>query len=102
MCQVFEERGVFMIKLTGDEARKIVWGQHRDWQTVESNLTNTDKWSFFYQGIFKYIPIEKYYKFEWNQDKDEYQDEDFFDRQEEVILKEVHKVAKMVEVWEEK
>ena len=101
MCQIFEERGAFIMKLTGNEARKIVLGCHRDWETVESNSIETDRWSVFYRGVFKYIPIEKYYKIEWSVDKDEYQDEDFFDREEEIIPKEVHKVTKMLEVWEE-
>jgi hypothetical protein len=34
MCQIFEERGVFMIKLTGDEAREIVWQCNEDWEEI--------------------------------------------------------------------
>lgn len=89
------------MKLTGDEARKIVSGCHRDWKQIEYELVDDSRWSLHYEAVFKHIPTEKYYQFEWSKELTEYQDEKPFQYQKEVIPKEVHKVTKMVEVWEE-
>lgn len=89
------------MKLTGDEAREIVRQCNEDWEQIKYTLIDSSRWSTHYQGIFKHIPTEKYYMLEWSKGLTGYQDEKPFQYHKEVIPKEVYKVAKMVEVWEE-
>lgn len=100
MCQVFEERGDFIMKLTGQQAREIVCEYDENWEEIESNPVDTSRWSIHYEGIFKHIPTEKYYKFKWRVGATEDQDERPFEYAKEVIPVEVHKVEKVVQVWE--
>lgn len=89
-----------MIKLTDDEAREIVWDCNEDWKQIKCILLDISRWSAHYQGIFKHIPTEKYYMFKWSKGLTEGQDEKPFQYQKEVIPIEVHRVTKVVEVWE--
>lgn len=89
------------MKLTGDEAREVLWCESEDWQEIESKVVGNSRWSIHHEGIFEYIPTNKYYKFKWSTGATEYQDEKPFQYQKEVTPVEVRKVAKMVEVWEE-
>ena len=88
------------MKLTGDEAREIVWECNKDWEQIEYDLVDNNRWSLFYEGVFKHIPTGKYYKFEWSKGATEYQDEKPFQYTKEVIPVEVHSVEKTVQVWE--
>ena len=88
------------MKLTGDEAREIVWKCNKDWKQIEYDLVDNDRWSLHYEGIFKHIPTEKYYKLQWSVGATEYQDEKPFQYTKEVIPIEVHKVKKTIEAWE--
>ena len=87
------------MKLTGDEAREIVWECNEDWEQIEYELVDNNRWSLHYEGVFKHIPTEKYYKFEWSKGATEYQDEKPFQYTKEVIPVEVHSVEKTVQVW---
>lgn len=92
------------MKLTGDEAREVVWCESEDWQEIESKavkVVGNGRWSIHREEIFEYIPTNKYYKFKWITVATEYQDEEPFQYQKEVTPVEVRKVTKMVEVWEE-
>lgn len=89
------------MKLTGDEAREVVWCDSEDWEQIESRLISTSRWSSYHQGIFKHASTGKHYKFEWSRGLTEHQDEKPFQYEKEVTPVEVRKVTKTVEVWEE-
>lgn len=88
------------MKLTAEEAREIVWECNEDWEQIEYKLVGNNRWSLRYEGVFKHIPTEKYYKLQWSVGATEYQDEKPFQYIKEVIPIEVYKVEKVVKVWE--
>lgn len=56
---------VTMIDLTCDEARKIVWNEHKDWIRIEQQILLSNKLSTLRSGIFMYAPTKKLYRLEW-------------------------------------
>ena len=90
------------MRLTVEKARKIVWGQSEDWRKVECNLVDNDIdiWHIHHEGIFKHISTEKYYKFKWTTGETDHEYELPFYFYKYVEPVEVHKVEKVVQVWE--
>lgn len=88
------------MKLTGDEARDIVWEDHEDWEQIEAYPTGSGRWSIWQEGIFLHKPTGKYYQFNWSFGATEQQDESPFEYEEEVEPVEVVQVEKVVKVWE--
>lgn len=87
------------IKLTPEEARSIVWEDHDDWEMVQKDITGKNRWSIDYSGIFKNLPTNKYYMFEWSTGATEQQDEQAYEYDKEVEVVEVVEKEVMVKKW---
>ena len=84
-------RGLEM-KLTSEEAREVVYDDHEDFETVKKEITDTSRWSIFYEGVFKHKPTEKLYWVSWSVGATEQQDERPFEYGGEVDFVEVKPV----------
>lgn len=49
--------------LTPDEARRIVYDDHKDWKVVEEVMIGTSRWSIEKETIAKHLLTDKYYRF---------------------------------------
>ena len=88
------------MKLTGEEARRVVWGDHEDWGYAIRELTDgNNRWSIFKSGIFEHKPTGKFYEFAWSVGATEMQDEQPFEFEKEVIPVEVHEVEVTKKEW---
>ena len=67
------------MKLTPEEGRDIVWGDSEDWETIESYIEGTRRWSEDWVGVFLYKPSKKMYQLKWSVGSTESQDESAFD-----------------------
>lgn len=89
------------MKLTGKEARDIVWGDSDDWEEVINTVRAIDKsrWSIEKEGVFLHKPSNKYYKFYWQVGATEMQDEQPFEYEDEVEPVEVELKEVIVQKW---
>lgn len=88
------------MKLTAEEGRMIIWGDHEDWVTVvEEKCIDQSRWSLIYEGVFKHLPSNKYYSLVWSVGATEQQDERPFEYVNPEPV-EVRAVEKTVTVWE--
>jgi len=88
------------MKLTGQEAREVVWEEHPDWEQASSpEIYDTSRWSNLFSGVFKHLPTDKYYEFCWSQGATECQDEQPFEYEKEVEPILVEKQIVQVEKW---
>ncbi len=84
-----------MRKLTvpKDIAEQIVYEDHDDWEKIEETIVDQTRWNTHYEGIFRYIPTNRFYKIGYSKGSTECQDTDLFYKDEvefyEVELKEV-------------
>lgn len=86
------------MKLTSEEARNMVFGDHEDFNEVEINITDTSRWSILYEGVFKHLPTGKFYSTDWSVGATESQDERAFEYDDEVELVEVEETQVMVKM----
>lgn len=83
------------MKLTSEEGRLILWGDHEDWQEVKGtkHITDNGRWSIYRVAVFKHLPTGKHYEFGWSVGATESQDESPFEYDEptpiEVVAEEV-------------
>ena len=83
------------MKLTGEEARAVVWDETDDWEPVSSKeIINTSRWSLGVGRVFKHIPTNKFYMFYWSEGATEQQEESPFEYEnfyspQKVVEKEV-------------
>lgn len=83
------------MKLSPEEARRVVYEDTSDFELIEKNVIDTSRWSIQYEGVFKHIETEKFYRLYWDVGATEYQDSSPFEYEtdyvplEEVVLKEV-------------
>jgi len=87
------------MKLLSDEARDVVWGDHEDWEKVESEVVDNNRWSIIHEGVFKHIPTGKNYKVDWCVGATEMQDEKPFEYEDEVEFVEVEQKPVTVMRW---
>ena len=90
------------IKLSAQELRGIGFPYESfedDVEVIERNLLYNTRWSLHYELIFKWKD-GKYYRAEYSEGANELQNEDPWEYQDYVECVEVHKVPRMVEVWE--
>lgn len=88
------------MKLEKYDAQNIVWNDHEDWEEIETKITDHDRWSVYYEGVYKHKPSEKFYSVIWAVGATEQQDMQPFEYEKEVEFTEVHQVEKVVKVWE--
>lgn len=84
------------ITLSPEEAREIIWEEHKDWKKIEESITGQRRWVTEMSGIFHHLPTNKYYEFNWEVGSTEVQEcRPYEDNTEveavEVIQKEVVK-----------
>lgn len=87
------------MKITGDEAREMVYDDHEDFEEVESSIIDTSRWSIIHEGVFKHIPTGKFYQTSWSTGATEMQDESPFEYESEVELEEVEQQEVTVIKW---
>ena len=87
------------MKLTGEEARNIVWGEDEDWDEVEDHVVDNSRWSIFHEGIFKHTLTGRHYEFFWSVGATESQDERPFEGEDEVKPVEVAQREVLVKQW---
>lgn len=87
--------------LTGKQARDIVYEENEDWEEVfgTQKTTGHSRWAVNYTGIFRHIPTNKHYRFNWRKGATEYQDEKPFEYDKEVEVEEVELKEVMVKKW---
>ena len=90
------------MKLTGEEARDVVYDDAEDWQQVEeTTIDGHSRWSIQKSGVFRHIPTDTHYRFDWqvgateSQDELAYEYDDFYEPTK-VELKEV-----VIKRWED-
>ena len=67
------------MKVSVEEARRVVWEDTSDWKEVKRDIVDTTRWSNIYEGIFQHLPTGKYYSVSWSQGATEMQDEGPFE-----------------------
>ena len=79
------------MKLTGKEARKVVWHETKDWKEVKGTQETIDntRWSVIKQAVFEHLSTGKFYLFVWSQGATECQAENPYEYENEVIVNEV-------------
>lgn len=85
--------------LNKEEARDIVYEDHEDFEKVEENCIDQERWSVVYEGIFKQKSTGKFYKVVWSVGATECQEERPFEYEKEVEFIEVEPYEKLVVVW---
>jgi hypothetical protein len=88
------------MNISKEDARELICGDLEGWETIESDIVDTSRWSNCYRGIFK-SPDGKHYSLEWSEGATEQQDESPFDYDEPELV-EVKAVPTMVIKWEQK
>lgn len=61
------------------EAEDIVRQYNDEWELIEKVKTSKSSVCYYYQGVFKYIPTGKFYKFEWVEQHSGFDTIDIFD-----------------------
>lgn len=68
------------MKLTKEEGRDIVWGDHPDWDEQKGReIVEQGRWNTVYSAIFKHKPTGKFYELCWSQGSTEMQEEHPFE-----------------------
>ena len=65
---------------------------------VEDNILDQDRWTTYFEIIFKWN--DKFYRAYYRMGSTELQDEGPWEYEKEVEIEEVHKVEKVMKVWE--
>ena len=91
------------MKLSGEEARNIVYDLDALWKRATKNVVEeTTRWSIIKSAVFQHLPSGKFYEFWWSQGATETQDEAPFEYDDEYEPVEVvQKIVKRV-IWEPK
>lgn len=64
------------MKLTGEEARDIVYEDDGDWKAVSIiSIIDTSRWSVIQSQVFKFVLTGQFYEFIWSEGATECQDE---------------------------
>ena len=86
------------MELCQEQGRNVVYGDHEDWETVETSITEATRWSICKIGVFKHLPTGRFYSMFWSKAATEMQDEQPFEYAKP-NLTEVHQVEKLVKKW---
>ena len=87
------------MELTREEGRDVVYDDHEDWDTIETDIVGKTRWAVQKNGIFRHVPSGKFYSICWEIGATEYQDVQAFEYDEPELF-EVHQVERTVKVWE--
>jgi len=88
------------MKLTGEDARYVVYGDHEDWREEnEEEILDNTRWSIIKKQVFCHKPSKKFYKFVWSIGATECQDERAYEYDDFVEPEEVESVVVSIERW---
>lgn len=87
------------MKLTGEEARRIVYRDSDDWEFVEDCIVDNTRWSVLKDAIHKHIPTGKFYEFNFSVGATEMQDESPYEYDDEVEIYEVEQREVTTKQW---
>lgn len=85
--------------LTPEEGRSIVYDDHDDFELISKEITDTSRWSIFYENIYKRISDGKFFKTNYSEGATECQDESPYEY-DDAVFEEVFPVEKTVIVYE--
>lgn len=85
--------------LTPEEGRSIVYDDHDDFELISKEITDTSRWSIFYENIYKRISDGKFFKTNYSEGATEHQDESPYEY-DDAVFEEVFPVEKTVIVYE--
>jgi len=85
------------MKVSGDTARSILYGDEDGWKEVERKHIESTRWSQIYSGVFS--KDGKFYKASWSEGSTECQDESPWEYEDEVEFVEVEQYDKVVKAW---
>jgi broad specificity polyphosphatase/5'/3'-nucleotidase SurE len=89
------------MKLTGDEARDVVYDNSPDWEQASSRtIVDQSRWETFYDQVFKNKTDNKFYQFDWSEGSTEEQDTQAYEYQTEYEPVEVEEVEVTVKQWQ--
>lgn len=88
------------MNISQEDGRSIIYEDHEDWSTIETEIVDTRRWSIDYSGIFKHIPTQKFYRLYWSVGATEQQDESPFEYDNPDPI-EVHQLEKTILVWKD-
>ncbi len=90
-----------IIALTPEEARDIVCRSSKDWRRAsDEEIVDQRRWVTVYSAVFKHLPTDKHYDFNWEQGSTEMQEQDPYEFDTVVTVHEVKLVEKIVKIWE--
>lgn len=87
------------IEIPREEAQAMIQDDHENWDTIESSIVDTSRWSNMYEGVFAHLPSNKFYSFSWSEGATECQDESPFEYEDVVEGTEVERKEVMQTVW---
>lgn len=67
------------MKLKADEARKIVYGYHEEWETIQEKIAHHGRWAIKKTGVFQQTETGLFYRFRWEIGATEHQDKEPFE-----------------------
>jgi hypothetical protein len=86
--------------ITGKEARHAIWDDSEDFEFIDSELIDTSRWSIIYEAILKHTESGKYFKTpNYRVGATESQDEQPFEYEDKVLLKEVEQKEVTIKQW---
>jgi hypothetical protein len=88
------------LTLTAEEGRSIVYDDHDDFELISSEISDTSRWSIFYENIYKRISDGKFFKTNYSVGATECQDERPYEYDGDAHFNEVFPVEKTVIVYE--
>jgi hypothetical protein len=89
------------MQLSKADARDLVYRDHPDFEVIQDRIIDTSRWSVHHEIVVKHTETNKFYKTTYSKGATEYQDEQPFEDDDEVILKEVIPVETAVIVYKE-
>ena len=84
------------ITLTPEEARKIVWGDHNDFDPIQETVDGLTRWSVLKTAIFQRNSDQKFFEISWSEGATEQQYEEPFEYEKKVELQEVEEATKTI------
>lgn len=87
------------LKLTKQEGREIVWGDHPDYKTISDEIVDKSRWSVHYEITVKRLSDGKFFRETYSRGATEYQEERPFEY-DDPDFTEVFPVEKKVIVYE--
>lgn len=91
-----------ILTFTGDEANEIISGGHKDFNTIESEITGTSRWTIFKDIIVQRTSDGKFFESSYSFGATEMQDQSPYEYDEPVFGEVIPKEVVVIKyIWEE-